>query len=52
MAVWGNHQVDASFDNFTAAKLSANHIETDSNDVFEDFNAGSGGFSESVYALP
>jgi len=50
VGVLGNHQVDASFDNFAVTKLSANHIETDSNDVFEDFSAGSGGFSESVYA--
>jgi len=49
VGVWGNHQVDASFDNFAVTKLSASHIETDSNDVFEDFNTGSGSFSECAY---
>jgi hypothetical protein len=49
VGVWGNHQVDASFDNFAVTKLSANHIETESNDAFEDFSTGSGGFSECAY---
>ncbi len=48
VGVWGNHQVDASFDNFAVTKLSASHIETDSNDVFEDFSTGPGGFGEST----
>jgi hypothetical protein len=49
IGVWGNHQVDASFDNFALTKLSASHIETDSNGAFEDFSTGSGGFSECTY---
>jgi hypothetical protein len=49
IGVWGNHQVDASFDNFAVTRLSADYLEADSNDVFENFNTGSGGFSECTY---
>lgn len=46
IGVWGHHQVDASFDNFRVTKLSIDEIEDVTNNVFENFNFGSGGFHE------
>lgn len=48
VGVGASQQVDASFDNFTVTKLSVDDIEDDSNNVFENFSNGSGGFHESA----
>jgi len=47
--LYGNHSVDASFDNFAVSRATLVELEDDDNNVFEDFNTGVGGFSEGGY---
>lgn len=49
VGIKADYDLEASFDDFKAARISPIHLEVDPNSVTEDFEEGVGGFSETKY---